>query len=520
AYINEVFVAQDGDRAIHGFGLASEYFFSRSIDELQPHQSALMVAIMKGPSYYHPVKHPERALKRRNLVLDMMAEQGLMSTADVTRYQQMPLGVENNVRTRRHYAAYLDLVRQQLRRDYSEKDLASQGLRIFTHMNPQWQWRAQNALSSGVKRLQARYGSKATGVQGAVIVVDHTSGDVVALAGGTATYSGAYNRALHARRPIGSLVKPAVYLSALENGYQLQTPISDAPMTLTANGKDWRPENFDRRSHTMADLPGIEKASIDDEYQIPLYYALAKSYNIAAVRLGLNLGIDTVSDTLRRLGFEGHIPQVPSLMLGTVEMAPIEVAQMYTTLANGGFYAPLKSILQVTDHNGQTLTRYPLQFEQRIALEPVHMLDYSLQSVMHEGTGSSVAKHFAANHRIAGKTGTSNDQRDSWFAGYDVNQTAVVWLGFDDNKPLPFTAAGGALQIWAALMQQQNSVAGPNPVPDNIAYHWVDPGTGELSRENCRGAVYLPYQKGREPQQEGPCYKSHSILHWFKKWFQ
>ncbi|CAA0078441.1 Penicillin-binding protein 1B [BD1-7 clade bacterium] len=518
AYINEVFIAQDGSRAIHGFGLASAYLFSRPLRELDPHESALLVAMMKGPSYYNPLRHPERALERRNLVLAMMAEQGHLSQQQLASYSQKPLGVERRRRQKYHYSAYLDLVREQLRRDYSDDALSTQGLRIHTYLDPQWQWRAQKQLIDGIQRLSKRYGKKAEGVQGAAVVVDHSSGDVIAVAGGTDVYHGAYNRALNARRPIGSLVKPAIYLTAFEKGYTLQTPISDEPLMVTYDNKKWQPQNFDRRSHTLADITGDQ--ADQSVLEIPLYQALARSYNLAAVRLGTDVGIRAVTDTLRRLGFEGRIPYLPAMLLGAVEMRPLDVAQIYATIANRGFYAPLQAIRNVTDDAGQELLRYPLKMEQRIALGPVHMLDYSLQAVMHEGTGRSVARQFASNHRIAGKTGTSDDQRDSWFAGYDNGKTTAVWLGFDDNRPLPFTAAGGALPVWASVMRSHRGVVGAGPVPEGINYLWVDQRSGALSRETCDGAIYLPFMEGTEPTEEAPCYKENTILHWFKTWFQ
>lgn len=505
AYINEVFVLQDGAKAIHGFGLASQYLFGLPVSSLSVEQGALLIAMLKGPSYYNPLRFPERALERRNLVLKLMAREGRLGAREAEIAMSKPLGLLDRKEMLASYPAYLDVVRRQLRRDYSDESLRLDGLRIFSNMDPQWQWRSQRELQQGIMQLESRYAAKASGIDGAVVAVDHATGNLLAVVGGKASRHSGFNRALDAKRPIGSLVKPAIYLAALGGGYTLSSQISDAEFSMKTHNGTWRPQNFDRQYHG----------------DVPLYLALAKSYNVAAVRLGMTLGIGQVSKTLGRLGVEEALPQLPSLLLGAVELSPMQVAQAYSTIANAGFYTPLKSIREITDGKGRVLKRYPLRLEQRFSPDVMYLLDFALQQVIREGTGSAVREQFRPGVRPAGKTGTTNDQRDSWFAGYDANKSVVVWLGQDDNRPLPVTGGSGALPVWAGVIAGNTAIEGRANVPDNVRMIWIDRHSGLLSAEGCPDAMLIPYTAGTEPTESVACATtSHKVMNWFEKWFQ
>lgn len=500
AYLNQVYVAQDGARAIHGFGLASQYLFNKALEDLELHETALLVGMMKGPSYYHPLRHPERALQRRNLVLELMLQQQFISAQQAQAAQQRPLNLQQINLSTASYPAYLDLVRRQLLNDYSEQQLNTEGLRIFTNMDPQWQWHSQQQLSQGIEKLQNKHQSMAK-LEGAVTVIDHATGDVLALVGSRQPRVAGFNRALDAKRPIGSLIKPVVYLNALERGYHLATILQDTPASIKTAQGVWQPQNFDRQYHG----------------DTLLINALAQSYNAASVNLGMQLGLKPIIKTLQRLGYEKNVAELPSVLLGSLDMSPLEVAQIYTPIAANGFYSPLNSIREVSDHTGKKLKRYPLKLEQRIQTDNAYLLDFALQNVMHEGTGKSVKSRFNPNAPIAGKTGTSGDQRDSWFAGYDNNRLAVVWLGNDDNLKLPLTGGTGALPIWADILLFNRSSATQRSTPANIHRVWIDQGTGLMSQERCQDAVLLPFIKGSEPKQFAPCtMQQRSLKNWFK----
>lgn len=508
AYLNEVYLGQSGSRAIHGFGLASQYFFARPVTELELHQVALLVGMVKGPSWYDPRRHPERALERRNLVLRMLFEQQQISQAQYAAARARTLGVvRQNSLHKGVYPAYLDLVKRRLREEYRQQDLATEGLRIFTSLDPLVQSRAEAALAQSLKQLEQRYGARAAGLEASVVVTDPQTGEVLALIGGRDTRYQGFNRALDALRPIGSLVKPAVYLAALEQGYTLATPLQDEPFELKQpDGSVWRPQNFDHRSHGV----------------VPLHRALAHSYNQATARLGMAVGLERVIAMLHRLGVERELKPFPSLLLGAQALSPLELASVYQTIAANGFRMPLRAIRRVTDAEGRELSRYPFTLKQQVQPELMHLLQYALQEVAREGTARSVYNTLPANLNVAGKTGTSDDQRDSWFAGFTGDRLAVVWLGRDDNGPLPFTGSGGALRIWTELMRRER----PEPFiatrPEGVEYVWIDEATGLRSDPRCEGARPLPFLPGTAPERSVDCGQNDPVrrsLDWFRNWF-
>lgn len=514
AYLNEVYLGQDGARAIHGFGLGANYFFAQPIHELKLHQVALMAGMVKGPSYYDPRRHPQRATKRRNLVLKVLFEQGEITQEQYQQASTAPLDVvEKGTLLKEAYPAYLDLVKRQLRRHYRDDDLNSEGLRIFTSLDPITQNQAETALKSTIGSLEKTYGKRVEKLQGSMVVTDPQTGEVLAVIGDRNTRYKGFNRALDSLRPIGSLVKPAVYLTALENGYTLSTPIDDSPYVLDLpNGQTWEPQNFDKQSHS----------------EVTLIEALAKSYNISTARLGMEVGLDKVIDTLVRLGIKRRFDAYPSLLLGAQGLSPLEVATMYQTIAANGFQMPPRSIRTVTDSEGNALSSYPFQLKQTVESDDIFLLQTAMQDVTRQGTARSIYQSLPASINVAGKTGTSDEQRDSWFAGFSGNRLAVVWLGEDDNSPLPFTGSGGALKVWKQFMATQSLQSFHATTPDNIEWVWVDDDNGKLSAEYCENARQLPFVSGTAPELTADCFAkpgedkdpiSRSI-DWIKDWFE
>ncbi len=495
AYLNEIYLGQDGHRAIHGFGLASHYYFNRPIAELGAPQIALLVGMVRGPSYYDPWRHPERSRERRDTVLALMVDQEVIGAEDAARIVQMPLGVGDREQARsKFYPAYLDLVRRQLRRDYSEEGLTSEGLQIFTGLDPAVQRAAEASLQETLARIESDFkarGKPQQGLEGAVIVTRVDSGEVLAVVGGRNSRVAGFNRALDALRPVGSLMKPAVYLTALEDGrYTLLTPLDDGPVAYKgANGQVWRPRNYDREDHGM----------------VRLHRALAQSYNQSTARLGLELGPERVVDTIHRLGVEREVPALPSVALGAVALSPIEVAEMYQTIASGGFSSPLSGIREVMDASGEPLTRYPVAVEQKVRQSAVYLLEYALREVVSSGTARSAYNRLPAGLVVAGKTGTTDDQRDSWFAGYSGDLLAVVWIGRDDNGVTALTGATGALPAWTGLMAAVSREPRRARAPGGVTETWVDEVGGGLSGEGCPGARLMPFLNGTEPDYEASC---------------
>jgi len=486
AYINEVFLGQDGDRAVHGFALASHFYFRRDLAELSPGQTAMLVGLVKGPSYYDPRQHAERCRERRALVLATLAADELITPAQrQTAVKEPILDAAALTSGINRFPAFLNLVKRELLKEYQEKDLTDDGIRILTTFDTRVQLRVEKAVKQGTT------GRK--GLQAAAVVTSRDSGEIQALAGDRQAGFAGFNRALDAARPIGSLVKPAVYLTALGNGYTLASPLEDRALSLPAEaGKVWRPENYDHQEHGT----------------IPLFQALAHSYNLATVRLGMTLGVDKVADTLGRLGVTRAIPHFPSLLLGAIDLTPLEVTQIYQTMADGGFLTPLRAIRTVLAADGQPLKRYGLVVEQRCAPTTVFLLDSALVQVVASGTGQSLAAYLPPG-TAAGKTGTSNDLRDSWFAGFTGDRVAVVWVGRDDNTPMGLTGATGALPIWGRFMQEIGTQTLELVPPPGIVWARVEPEQFANNEAEQWSAVTLPFLEGSAPTNAATTQERH-----------
>ena len=508
AYLNEVFVGQDGQRAVHGFGLASQYFFSQPLSELKLHQVALLVGLVKGPSYYNPRRNPDRALERRNLVLDLLEQQGVASAEAVAAAKKMPLGVtKTGSLADSSFPDFLDLVKRQLRQDYRDEDLTEEGLRIFTSFDPILQMKSEAAVRESFAKMAGRKGSEE--METAMVVTNPETGEVQALIGSRQAGFAGFNRALDAVRPIGSLVKPAIYLTALERPqqYTLTSWVPDEPFQVKgADGQIWKPQNFDHKAHG----------------NIFLYQGLAHSYNLSSAKLGLDLGVPNVFKTLTKLGVTRDWPAFPSMLLGAGALTPIEVATMYQTIASGGFNTPLRGIRSVLTAEGEPLKRYPFQIQQRFDPGSIYLLQNAMQRVMREGTGKSVYNVLPGSLNLAGKSGTTNDSRDSWFAGFSQDLLAVVWMGRDDNGKTPFTGATGSLQIWTSFMKKADPLPLDMAMPDNVVQAWVNASTGQGTDASCPNAVQMPYIRGSEPQPGptcgGPTAPAESVMDWVKGW--
>jgi penicillin-binding protein 1B len=491
AYLNEVYLGQDGASSVHGFGLASDFYFGSSLKDLPLEQVASLVALVRGPSFYDPRRYADRALERRNLVLNEMQTEGYITAKQADDAKAKPLNViANTHRSVNRYPGFLDLVKRQLSQEYREEDLTSEGLKIFTTLDTVIQNKLEQTLARKLNQLEKL--PKAKNLEAAVVVTHRDSGEIAALASGRDNSAAGFNRALDAVRPIGSLIKPMVYLTALEypNRYTITTPVSDTAIRVKGqNGTDWRPKNYDHKEHG----------------NIGLHTALANSYNLATVRIGMDVGVARTAKTLRNMGVTRAVDLFPSLLLGAVQLTPMEVTQMYQTLAGDGFSTPLRGIRAVVAADGEHLQSYPFTVKQAVDPSAAYIVNTILQEAMHEGTGRSAYLYFPGDYGLVGKTGTTNDAKDSWFAGYSGDYLSVVWVGRDDNKPAGLTGASGALQVWIPLMRQISTQPVNLIPPDNIQMAWVDPANGLLASEACQGARQYPYIAGSAPIAYSPC---------------
>jgi penicillin-binding protein 1B len=470
AYINEIFLGQDGDRAIHGFGLASQFYFGKPLAELDLSEVALLVSIVRGPSYYDPRRHPDRARVRRDLVLKLMAERNMIKPAEAQAASRKPLGVTAKA-AGGYYPAYLDFVRRTLRRDYRNEDLTQEGLRIYTSLEPRAQDQAERALERELERLDHTHKYPDAKLEGAVVVTSSQSGDVIAIVGSRNVGYDGFNRALDARRPFGSLVKPFIYLTALESGrYNAATIVQDQPVSIKlVNGKLWQPENFTRQTYGP----------------VPVVRALAESMNLATVGVGMDIGLPKISQTLQRFGLPRAPAEVPSMLLGAVDVTPMEAAQMYNGLANGGFRTPLRAVRAVISEDGKTVRAFPLQVTPVATPENIYQLDRMMEQVMERGTGKPARAVLPANLVVAGKSGTSSDLRDNWFAGFSGSHMAIVWVGYDENLSTGFTGSSGALPVWARLMAGLGTTSWNAPMPEALAETWIEYPTGLQVEAGC-----------------------------------
>ncbi len=489
AYLNQVDIGQRGSQAIHGFASGAEFYFGRQLDDLSNEQIALLVALVKGPSWYNPRRNPERALERRNLVLTKMLETKIIDQAEYDRAVKMPLGVTdvpgNMVANR--FPAYVDLVRRQLARDYKEEEVSGAGLSVMTAMSPSAQAYAEGAV---MRTLKAIGNKNRPPLQAGVVVTDVNEGAVLAVIGSRSFDEHGFNRAVEAQRPVGSLLKPFVYLLALAqpDKFSLATWVDDSPVSITLdNGKRWKPNNSDGRSHGTVRM-------ID---------ALAQSYNQATVRVGMDVGPQRLADLVRTLaGFDTG--KNPSIILGAADQSPYAMAQLYQFLASGGEIQPLHAVRGVLDASGKALSRYdaapkPAQEGDAIA---ARLVTVALQQAVSSGTGRQLVADGLGRLQPAGKTGTSNDGRDSWFAGWTGDHLAVIWVGNDQNKTTGLFGATGAMRVWSGLFARLPSA--PLQVSGKgIDLQWINSRNASTDA-GCPGSRRLAFVAGFAPAYE-PC---------------
>lgn len=500
AYLNQVYLGQQGEQSVHGVAAGAEFWFGRDLNSLRTEDMALLIGIIQGPAYWDPRKHPERALVRRATVLGVWEELGLITKAEAARANATPLGVsaKPGVAKNRN-PAFMDLVRRQLARDYPADTLKGAGMTVHTSLAPSVQMLSEKAVIDTLGKIQRKQGPT---LQAGMVVTDSQNGEVLAMVGNKNVDQPGFNRALEAQRPVGSLLKPFVYLLAFAqpDQYSLASWVDDSPVEITQpNGKTWRPGNSDGKSHGTVTMSS----------------ALAHSYNQATVRVGMEVGPDRLSELLKVLGGLQSEPR-PSLILGSVDLSVFSMAQMYQFLASGGRIQPLRAVRGVLDPKGKAVNRY--DFNSNAAQEgdaiASRLVTLGLQQVVTNGTGSALLADGLGPLQAAGKTGTSNDGRDSWFAGYTGDHLAVVWVGNDENKTTGLYGATGAMKIWSSLFSklptQPLTVSG-----EGIEWAWLDATDYATTEENCPNARRAAFVSGYLPKEHKTCVES-SWLDWFK----
>ncbi|KLI99613.1 penicillin-binding protein 1B [Luteimonas sp. FCS-9] len=483
AYLNQVYLGQRGAQAIHGVAAGAEFWFGRRLDDLETEQVALLVGIIRGPSYYDPRRQPERAQARRDFVLGKMRESGLIDQAAYDRALARPLGVTDTPGSiaANRFPAYVDLIRRQLANDYPAGALQGAGLSVMSAMAPSAQAYAEGATVRTLKDLGTR---RRPELQAGLVLTDVHSGEVVAAVGSRVPSEHGFNRAFEAHRPVGSLLKPFVYLIALSDPtrYSLASWVDDAPVTVTLdNGKRWSPGNSDGRSHGTVRL-------ID---------ALAHSYNQSTVRVGMDVGPTALADVVHMLtGIRAEAN--PALILGAMDQSPYAMAQLYQFLASGGEVQTLRTVRGVIDEQGRVVNRYdtrPSPAQQSDALS-ARVVTLALQHAVTSGTARQLVNDGLGRLNAAGKTGTSNDGRDSWFAGWTGDHLGVVWVGNDQNEQTGLYGATGAMRVWSGIFARLPSA--PLDVgSEGLEWQWV--AQSNATDADCPGARRFAFAAGYAP---------------------
>ena len=503
AYLNEIYLGQRGAAQIHGVGEASRTFFGKSAVDLELHEAALLAAAIQRPNGVSPHRDPRYAKQRRDFVLGLMHREGYIDGEQLVRARARELVVAADLGAQREPRYFLDALRRQLVGHYDGEVLANEGLHIYSTLDPRLQRRATEALREGLRALEARHpelapGNGRGGLEGCLVALRPQTGEVLALVGGRDYGRSQFDRCSQARRPVGSVFKPIVYLAALEAGstaapdsaplITLGSFLEDVPFSISTGAGQWSPKNYDRRFRG----------------RVGVRYALEHSLNVATARLALDIGIDRVVALARRLGIESPLPALPSLALGAVDLSPLEVARAYATLANGGLRPELRFFEDVAEASGEVLDRGQVAFQRAVDPGAAYLAISLLEGVMARGTARAVSQTLTGP--LAGKTGTSDDNRDAWFAGFTPELTVVVWVGFDEPRSLGLPSSRVALPIWrsflrAAVGARARGSFVPPPTVETVE---IDPETGALALASCPRRREEYFLRGTAPERTCP----------------
>src|SRR5438132_11630764 len=451
AYLNEIYLGQNGAVQIIGVEQASQVYFGKHVTYLTLPEAATLAGMIKSPNVLSPLKYPERAKSRRDLVLKLRLEQGKIEQAEYERAVAAPLTTARFPKTSRSAPFFVDLVLKQLRETYPETQLKTEGLRIFTTLDTIMQRSAEQALEAGIVDLNKRYPylkKSATPLEGVILTIQPGTGYVKALVGGTNYSKTQFNRAIQARRQPGSLFKPFLYITAMHptRGQQALTAATepdDSPISVRTGNAVWQPQNYDLRFHG--------RVSVRD--------ALAHSYNIPAVRAAIDAGVPNVIKTASTIGIESRLEPYPSVSLGSFEVTPLEIAYAYSAFANLGVKAEPISILAVSTREGKVLESREVKMRRVAPASLCYVMNDILKDVFNYGTAAR-ARALGFERPFAGKTGTTSNYRDAWFIGYSPRNLSLVWIGFDDGYSVHLAGGDACVPIWTSYM---NRVAGLVP---------------------------------------------------------
>ncbi|HYM60819.1 MAG TPA: PBP1A family penicillin-binding protein [Thermoanaerobaculia bacterium] len=497
AYLNEIYLGQNGAVQIIGVEQASQVYFGKHVSYLTLPEAATLAGMIRSPNVLSPLKYPERAKPRRDTILGLMRDQKMITEEDYQGAVASPLAVARFPKTSRSAPFFVDLVLKQLRETYPETQLKTEGLRIFTTLDTMMQRSAEQALDDGLTSLTKRYPyikKSETPLEGAILTIQPGTGYVKALVGGRNYSKTQFNRAIQAKRQPGSLFKPFVYVTAMDpargqSALNAATVLDDSPISVQSGKDIWQPQNYDLKFHG----------------RIAVRDALAHSYNIPAVRAAISAGVPNVIKTAAGIGVESHLEPYPSVSLGSFEVTPLEIAFAYSVFANEGVKAEPVSILAVATHEGTPLESREVKMRRVAPASVCYVIDDILKDVLTYGTAGKMHS-FGFTRPYAGKTGTTSNYRDAWFIGYSPRILSLVWIGFDDGHSVRLAGGDACVPLWAMHM---NRIVGMVPDvdwkrPEDVIERQVDPESGLLATPYCPKSKSEIFVSGTEPMSVCP----------------
>jgi penicillin-binding protein 1B len=497
AYLNEIYLGQNGAVQIAGVEQASQVYFGKHVTYLTLPEAATLAGIIRSPNVLSPLSHPDRAKGRRDTVLQLMKEQGYISETEYEQAVASPMTTSRFPKTSRSAPFFVDLVLKQLKETYPETQLRTEGLRVFTTLDTIMQRSAEQSLDTGIDALNKHYPylrKSPTPLEGVILTIQPGTGYVKALVGGRSYSKTQFNRAIQARRQPGSLFKPFVYATAMDpargqQAFTASTVLDDSPISIRTGNAVWTPQNYDLRYHG----------------QVTVREALAHSYNIPAVRAAMNAGVPNVIKTAATIGIESHLAPYPSVSLGAFEVTPLEIAYAYSAFANLGVKAEPISILAVSTAEGKLLESREVKMKRVAPASVCYVMNDVLKGVFEFGTASK-ARQLGFERPFAGKTGTTSSYRDAWFIGYSPRILSLVWLGFDDGHSVRLAGGDACVPIWTNNM---NRVSGLIPDvdwkrPEDVVDRQIDPASGMLATPYCPQTKNEIFVAGTEPTSVCP----------------
>lgn len=490
AYLNEIYLGGSGGVSLMGVGAASRAYFGKDPGQLNLAEAATLAGMIRAPAVYSPLAYPEKARERRDWVLKRMLKLKLADPERIELALARPVSTAPEPVVRRRAPYFADAVVVEAQRRFGIEDLADSGHALFSTLD----WRSQQAAVStvtwGLEKAEAGYQKNHTGkgpLQAALVSVDPRTGGILAYVGGRSYEQSQFDRAGQALRQPGSAFKPIVYSAAFEAGTATPSSfIEDSPLTIRKAGLVWSPKNDDGSFHGW----------------VSVRRAMEKSYNPATARLAQQVGMEKVVALAHQMGVTAKIDPFPSVALGSFETTPVELAGVYATLANEGVRAPVHGLTAVVDRYRKPVQGLALDETERVlSPQTAYMVTSLLQGVLVRGTAAGAADGIPGD--VAGKTGTTNKRRDSWFGGYARERATVVWVGYDDNSTTRLSGARAALPIWVRFMGKAAPRTGYSAFqqPKGVTTAAIDPTTGLLATEYCPAVLTEVFREGKVPTQ-------------------